>query len=142
MEVGTLNTVIETEGTETETDVDNAVLHAPGPSTYHSDSTHDSTSSSRSTAVPSRGGTTKRPNPEKEAEYYREAKKRINELEEQISKIDENVAFGEYVTCELQKITPLEQALMRRDITNLITNYLIEQRSVNNPNVNLIISND
>lgn len=56
-----------------------------------------------------------------ETEFY--ITKRLGELQRQLAGIDENVVFGEYVARELQRMSLLEQAIMRRDITDLILNF-------------------
>lgn len=92
---------------------------SPKPSTSSSSSSHKK-------RKPTKGSDVSDP-PHK----YDEAFRKLNKLEEDIRKRDENDAFGDYVAEELKKFAPLERCLLKRDISNLISNYMLQTLAKN-----------
>ncbi len=57
---------------------------------------------------------------------------KLNGIEEKLNTCDENDAFGEYVTQELNKMSPLEEAILKRNISNLIQDTNIKRLTCDN----------
>lgn len=71
--------------------------------------------------------TCKRKKPDMLDTDYNNVLKKVSELKEKIQERDAADAFGEYVTMELKKLDPLEQAMLKADISNTISTFLINK---------------
>lgn len=73
-----------------------------------------------------------------EVGQYEELLDKLLKVEKEVEMKDCNDTFGEYIALELKKLTPLDQAIMKRDIMNLISDFQIKQLAAADPNIQIV----
>lgn len=74
-----------------------------------------------------------------ELQQYEDLLGKLVKLEKEVGYKDCNDTFGEYVAQELKKMSPLQQAIMKKDIVNLITVAEINRLSESDPSISIQI---